>query len=114
MQHALKVCDAYNEVQRIKEELQLLPREMLAHLQYWESVIDKQERLVALLSTPASTAEAQQELAQQLHAAGLKVGLKVCCRCVGSASAGQPQKMVCGVSRSVWLALLGQVVPHWV
>lgn len=75
MQHALKVCDAYNEVQRLKEELQLLPQEMLAHLQYWESVLDKQERLVALLSTRVSSAEAQQQLAQQLHAAGLKV----CC-----------------------------------
>lgn len=81
MQHALKVCDAYNEVQRIREELDLLPQEMLAHLRYWESVLDKQERLVALLSTPVSSAEAQQRLAQELHAAGMKV----CHRWLGSA-----------------------------
>lgn len=93
MQHALKVCDAYNEVQRIKEELLLLPREMSAHLQYWEAVLDKQERLVALLSAPASTAEAQQELAQQLHAAGLKV-----CVFVWSAPVSQLTEMLCDVS----------------
>lgn len=81
MQHALKVCDAYNEVQRIKEELQLLPQEMLAHLRYWEWVLDKQDRLIALLSTPVSSAEAQQRLAQELHAAGMKV-----CRWLDSAA----------------------------
>lgn len=71
MEVTLKVCDAYNEVQRIKEELQLLPREMQAHLQYWTAVIDKQDALIAVLSpAPAATPT---DLAQRLQAGGMQV-----------------------------------------
>lgn len=73
MKMTLELCDAYNEVQRLKEELVLLPREMQAHLQYWEAVLDKQERLIALLMTPAVTPDATTELAQQLQASGMQV-----------------------------------------
>jgi hypothetical protein len=75
MEVTLKVCAAYNEVERIKEELQLLPREMQAHLQYWSAIIDKQQRLINILLPPASTAESTADMVQQLHAGGMKVGM---------------------------------------
>jgi hypothetical protein len=74
MKKTLEICDAYNEVQRIKEELALLPREMRAQLQYWEAVMDKQDRLIALLQVPASGPSTVADLAQQLQASGMQVG----------------------------------------
>lgn len=78
MEVTLKVCDAYNEVQRIKEELLLLPREMQAHLQYWETVIDKQDRLIAILLSPTAAAT---DLPQQLQAGGMQVQICCCYAC---------------------------------
>ena len=74
MEVTLKVCDAYNEVARIKEELVLLPREMQAHLQYWSAVIDKQERLINILLPSAAAAMSTADVVQQLHAGGMQVG----------------------------------------
>ena len=75
MEVTLKVCAAYNEVERIKEELQLLPREMQAHLQYWSAIIDKQQRLINILLPPAAAAETTADMVQQLHAGGMQVGM---------------------------------------
>jgi hypothetical protein len=82
MEVTLKVCSAYNEVQRIKEELWLLPREMQAHLQHWESVLDLQAKLIDLLlpaaadaGTSAATAASTTDLAQRLQAGGMQVGI---------------------------------------
>lgn len=51
-------CKADNEVQRIKEELQLLPREMRAHLQYLQQLLstqgDIEAALLAAQQTPSS------------------------------------------------------------
>jgi hypothetical protein len=74
----LKVCDAY-EVQRIKEELQLLPCEMQAHLQYWAAVIDKQDALIAVLLSAAAAATTPTDLAQRLQAGGIQVQIPCCC-----------------------------------
>lgn len=73
MELSLQVCDAYNEVQRIKEELLLLPREMQAHLQYWLAVIDKQDNLINILVPPAAAAASATGVAQQLQAGGMQV-----------------------------------------
>jgi len=76
MSVTLAVCEAYNEVQRIKEELALLPREMEAHLQYWQAVVDKQDRLIAMLLTPPPATAGDVEAAvQQLHSIGFKVSM---------------------------------------
>lgn len=76
MSVTLAVCEAYNEVERIKEELALLPREMEAHLQYWQAVVDKQERLIAVLLTPPPAAAGDVEaVVQQLHSIGFKVSM---------------------------------------
>lgn len=89
MEVTLKVCNAFNEVQRINEELQLLPKEMQAHLQHWESVLDKQTHLISLLSpaaastgaaaaessTGAATSSSTADLAQRLQAGGMQVGI---------------------------------------
>jgi hypothetical protein len=85
MEVTFKVCSAYNEVQRIKEELRLLPREMQAHLQHWESVLDQQAKLIDLLlpaaadaGTSAATAASTTDLAQRLQAGGMQVGISMC------------------------------------
>ena len=75
MELSLQVCDAYNEVERIKEELRLLPREMQAHLQYWLAVIDKQDNLINILEPPAAAAVSTTGVAQQLQAGGMQVRL---------------------------------------
>lgn len=86
MEVTLKVCEAYNEVQRIKEELQLLPREMEAHLQYWAAVIDKQDALIAILLSPAAAAATTAtDLAQRLQAGGMQVRIPCCCACPSAA-----------------------------
>jgi hypothetical protein len=46
---SIALCEADNEVQRIKEELQLLPREMRAHLQYLQQLLSKQGDIEAAL-----------------------------------------------------------------
>lgn len=63
---ALELCEADNQVLRIKEELQLLPREMRSHLQHYQGLIQRQEELIDALKL-AQTADSNAE-AQQLNA----------------------------------------------
>jgi hypothetical protein len=64
---SIALCEADNEVQRIKEELQLLPREMQAHLQYMQQLLTKQRNIEAALLA------AQQVPTGQLEAAASSV-----------------------------------------
>lgn len=116
MSVTLAVCEAY-EVQRIKEELALLPREMDAHLQYWQAVVDKQDRLIAVLLTPPPATAGDVEAAvQQLHAVGFKVSMFVlscnACKCATSwdRTCGQRSCMVSVNSDHNLLVWVGQHV----
>jgi hypothetical protein len=53
---ALAICEADNEVRRIREEVQLLVREMHAHLRYWEQKVAGQAALEAALQGVAGGA----------------------------------------------------------
>ena len=48
---AFTLCEAANEVDRIKEELDVLPKEMRAHMKYYQALISRQERLVEALQS---------------------------------------------------------------
>jgi len=41
----MQVCEADNEVCRIKEELPLLLKEMMVHTRYWKGLIGQQQQL---------------------------------------------------------------------
>jgi hypothetical protein len=68
---ALELCEADNQVLRIKEELQLLPREMHAHLRHYQALIQRQEVLINTLQAAQPTAN--DAAARQLSAM-LQVG----------------------------------------
>lgn len=61
---AMAVCEADNEVSRIREELVLLPQEMQAHLQYYRGLATRLSQLEARLAPACETS------AQDLEAAG--------------------------------------------
>jgi hypothetical protein len=68
---SIALCEADNEVQRIKEELELLPREMSAHLQHLQQLLAQQEGIeAALLAAQQSPSSPQLEAATGLAAAG--------------------------------------------
>jgi hypothetical protein len=46
---SLELCEADNEVLRLREELPLLRREMQAHLKYWRQCIDRQHQVERVL-----------------------------------------------------------------
>jgi len=60
----MAVCEADNEVSRIKEELALLPQEMQAHLQHYRGLATRMAQLEARL------APACESTAEDLRAAG--------------------------------------------
>lgn len=60
---AMAVCEADNEVSRLKEEVQLLPEEMQAHVAYYRKLISRLQQLQDVLSDAAASA-------QQLRDAG--------------------------------------------
>jgi hypothetical protein len=63
----MAVCEAYNEVSRMKEELGLLPKEMQAHMQFYRDLEAKLKQLQAVLAADSTpTLEA-------LQAAGFSV-----------------------------------------
>lgn len=53
---AMEVCEADNEVCRIREELQLLPQEMLAYIGYHKALQEKLQQLHSVLTAADSTA----------------------------------------------------------
>jgi hypothetical protein len=79
---ALELCEADNEVLRIKEELQLLPREMRVHMQYYQELISRQQRLISTLQAAPQGAEVGQQLGALLKVAMLANVLwhAVCCK----------------------------------
>jgi len=65
---ALELCEADNQVLRIREELQLLPREMQAHLRHYQALIKRQEALIrALQAAQAGAGDAALELSAMLQ-----------------------------------------------
>lgn len=69
MAAALELCEADNQVLRIREELQLLPREMRAHLRHYQTLIQRQEELIQTLQQvqPGTDDAAAQQLAAILQ-----------------------------------------------
>jgi hypothetical protein len=61
---AVSVCEADNEVSRIKEELLLLPREMNAHMSYYRKLAARLTQLQAILAADVGPT------VEQLQAAG--------------------------------------------
>lgn len=67
----MALCEADNEVQRIREELELLPREMQAHLRYLQQLLAKQGAIeAALLAAQQAPAGQLDVAASNLVAAG--------------------------------------------
>lgn len=64
---AVSVCEADNEVSRIKEELLLLPKEMNAHLSYYRNLAARLTQLQTLLTADDGPT------AEHLQAAGYSV-----------------------------------------
>jgi hypothetical protein len=82
---SIALCEADNEVQRIKEELELLPREMSAHLQHLQQLLTQQEGIeAALLAAQESPSSPRLEAATGLAAAGT---LAAACHIAGQAYA---------------------------
>lgn len=68
---SIALCEADNEVQRIREELELLPREMTAHLRYLQQLLAKQGDVeAALLAAQRLPADQCDAAASSLVAAG--------------------------------------------
>jgi hypothetical protein len=68
---SIALCEADNEVQRIEEELQLLPLEMQAHLQYLQQLLAKQGEIEAALLVAQQVPASQLDVAaSNLVAAG--------------------------------------------
>lgn len=64
----LELCEADNQVLRIKEELELLPMEMRAHLRHYQALIQRQEALIcALQAAQAGAGDVAQELSDMLQ-----------------------------------------------
>ena len=65
---ATRVCEADNEVRRIKEELPQLLQEMRAYTQYWKQLKVRQEQLeTALHAAAAAQQDAGASAIVQLH-----------------------------------------------
>lgn len=69
MAAVLELCEADNQVLRIKEELQLLPREMRAHLRHYQTLIQRQEALINTLqeARPTESDAAARQLSTMLQ-----------------------------------------------
>jgi hypothetical protein len=63
----MAVCEADNEVSRIKEELQLLPKEMQAHVQFYRDLKSKLTQLQTVLAADSTPT------LEGLHAAGFSM-----------------------------------------
>jgi hypothetical protein len=67
----MAVVEADNEVNRIKEELQLLPKEMRAHITYWKKLLQQQQNLEARLQeTVDNSAAGSDTVAAEVRNAG--------------------------------------------
>jgi hypothetical protein len=60
---SIALCEADNEVRRIKEELELLPQEMRAHLRYLQQLLATQSNIEAALLAAEQVPAAQLEAA---------------------------------------------------
>lgn len=63
MGRSIALCEADNEVRRIKEELELLPQEMRAHLRYLQQLLATQSNIEAALLAAEQVPAAQLEAA---------------------------------------------------